>query len=321
MRLQDSNGSAAEPCVSVCVPMYNNSSTIERCLSSVLTQDGVAFEILVVDDGSSDDSVAIAATMLRPGDRLIRNESRLGLNQNHNKCVDLARGKCIQFVHADDWLLPGALQTLARCFEDDATGMAFAPRRVVTDDHEWQRQFSLLHTHFRKLDSYNDGRSMVTQMILRGKGLNNWIGEPSCVMFRRQLALEVGGFRGDIYQLVDLDLWLRLMLRSAVCFVPDELSVRSHSPVTETKRILTTRRWWLDQLRVLTWLIVDPASPAITRIVAAVWWLPAWGRSVQEVALYGPDRWMRMRSLILAPVREFAHARRLRAATVEGHRL
>lgn len=309
-----------KPLISVCIPMHNNGGTIERCLNSVLAQGGVDFEIVVVDDESSDDCVEIARRLLRPEDRLVRNDSRLGLNQNHNRCVHLARGKYIQFVHGDDWLLPGALETLARCFDDDAVGLAFAPRRVETDDHEWQRRFGILHTHFRKLESRNHGPSMATQMILRGRGLDNWIGEPTCVMFRRQLALDVGGFRDDIYQLVDLDLWLRLMLRSTVCFVPEAFSVRSHSSKTETKRILTTRRWWLDQLRVLTWLIVDPAAPASTRMAAAVWWLPAWARMVQEVAIYGPERRTRIGSLFAAPVREFAHARRLRLATGEPPR-
>src|SRR5262249_21924999 len=110
MNPNDVDDLAANPTVSVCVPMYNNSATIEHCLRSILGQDGVDFEIVVVDDDSSDDCAAIAATMLRSGDRLIHNESRLGLNQNHNKCLELARGTCIQFVHADDWLLPGALQ-------------------------------------------------------------------------------------------------------------------------------------------------------------------------------------------------------------------
>jgi glycosyltransferase involved in cell wall biosynthesis len=61
--------------------------TIERCLQSVPDQEGVEFDFVPVDDCSSDDSAAIAARMLRPGDRLIRNESRVGLNQNHNKCL------------------------------------------------------------------------------------------------------------------------------------------------------------------------------------------------------------------------------------------
>ncbi len=298
------------PTVSVCIPTYNNSATIERCLRSVLDQEGVDFEILVVDDDSSDESSAIAATMLRPGDRLIRNESRVGLNRNHNKCLELARGRCIQFVHGDDWLLPGALQALAGCFDDPTVGMAFAPRRVISDDPKFKRRYGTVHTHFRKLREHNYGPSLVTQMVLRGAN-GNWIGEPTCVMFRHRLALDTGGFRNDIYQLVDLDLWLRLMLRCAVRFVPQELSVRSHTAATETTQIRRTRRYWLDQLRILTWLIVDPASPAVTRVIAGMWWLPAWLALPVEAAVFGPQRWLRIKTLALAPVREFGHARRL----------
>jgi glycosyltransferase involved in cell wall biosynthesis len=76
----EANELPMNPPISVCVPMYNNSATIERCLRSVLDQEGVEFEIVVVDDDSSDESAAIATRMLRPGDRLIHNESRAGLN-------------------------------------------------------------------------------------------------------------------------------------------------------------------------------------------------------------------------------------------------
>jgi glycosyltransferase involved in cell wall biosynthesis len=308
----DSDGLSAGPLVSVCVPMCNNGATIARCLRSVLDQDA-EFEVLVVDDDSSDDSVAIAATMLRAGDRLIRNPSRLGLNQNHNKCLELARGSYIQFVHGDDWLLPGALQTLARCFDDPTAGLAFSPRRVETDDLDWLRIYGTLHTHFWKLREYNHGPSLVTQIVLRGIP-GNWIGEPTCVMFRRQLALDAGGFRDNIYSCVDLDLWLRLMLRSAVYFVPQELSVRCHTAASETARLTATRRSWLDRLRILTWMIVDPASPTTIRISSAASWLPRWQMLAVEVVVLGPDRWSRMKTLVLAPFREFAHARRLRDA-------
>ena len=299
------------PTISVCVPMYNNSATIVRCLRSILDQDAVDFEIVVVDDDSSDDCATIAATMLRAGDRLIRNESRLGLNGNHNKCLELARGRCIQFVHADDWLLPGALKTLARCFDDPAVGLAFAPRRVVQENIRWWwRAVSKPHIFFWKLREYNHGPSLVAQMMLMGGG-SNWIGEPTCVMFRRRLALDVGGFRDDIYQLVDVDFWLRLMLRSAVCFVPQELSVRTQSAGTESVRNVKTRRNLLDQLHILTWLIVDPASTTVIRITATVWWLFIWLALYVGVAVLGPQRWSRLRTLARAPVHEFAHARRL----------
>ena len=223
---------------------------------------------MVVDDDSSDDCAALAETLLRPKDRLIRNESRLGLNQNHNKCMELARGTCIQFVHADDWLLPGALRKLASCFDDPSVGLAFAARRVVQDDIPWWfRAAGKPHVFFLKLREYNQGPTLVTQMMLMGAG-GNWIGEPTSVMFRRDLALSVGRFRDDIYQLVDVDFWLRLMLRSAVCFVPEELSVRTQSTATESVRNAKTRRNWLDQLRILTWLIVDPASTTAIRTSA-----------------------------------------------------
>nr|WP_255403465.1 glycosyltransferase family 2 protein [Mycobacterium sp. E1386] len=305
--------SPAVPRISVCVPMYNNGSTINRCLRSILDQDGVEFEIVIVDDQSTDNGPDIAATMLRAGDRLIRNQSRLGLNGNHNKCLELARGDRIQFVHGDDWLLPGALRTLSQYFEDPAVGLAFAPRRVLTDDLQWLQDCGTLHTHFRRLEERNHGPSLVTQIAYLGMP-GNWIGEPTCVMFRRQLALDVGGFREDICSLVDLDLWLRVMLRSEVCFVPQELSVRSHTATTETKRIATDRRYWLDQLRVLSWMIVDPASPTMVRIMSVVWWFPVWLARTLETVIYGPDRLSRLKTLILAPVCEFANALRLRAA-------
>lgn len=152
-------------------------------------------------------------------------------------------------------------------------------------------------------------------MVIRGRGFDNWVGEPTCVMFRCRLAVDAGGFRTDVYQLVDLDLWLRLMLRSAVRFIPQELSVRSHSAASATRQIVSTRRWWLDQLRILTWMVVDPTAPAITRIAAGLWWLPTWLQLGQEVCVHGPDRWARAKTLLLAPFREFARALRFRDGT------
>jgi len=181
----------------------------------------------------------------------------------------------------------------------------------VSDDPGWRRRYGSVHKHFWKLRERNRGRALVTQMVSRG-AKDNWIGEPTCVMFRRQLALDAGGFRDDIFQLVDVDLWLRVMLRSTVRFVPQELSVRSHTAATETTRVMSTRRYLLDQLRVLTWLIVDPMSPSVIRVIAALWWFPAWISLAVEVAVFGPQRGSHLKTLALAPFRELGQARRFR---------
>lgn len=298
--------------------MYNNSTTIERCLQSILDQDGVDFEIVVVDDESSDDCVAIATAMLRPQDRLIRNEVRLGLSGNHNKCIEVARGECIQFVHGDDWLLPGALKTLLPCFDDPAVGMAFAPRRVINDKQvPLQRRLGPAHIFFPRLREHNNGSSLVAQMMLQGAA-GNWIGEPTCVMFRRQLALDVGCLRDDIYQLVDLDFWFRLMLRSQVRFVRRKLSVRTHAVSTESVRNLRSGKNWLDHLRILTWLIVDPASTDFIRRAAKGWWVVTWLAVHVGVVLFGPDRKSRLKTLSEARVTEFDRARKLRDELLRG---
>lgn len=311
----------ANPLVSVCVPMYNNGATIERCLRSVLDQDGVEFEILVVDDQSSDDGARIAVPLLRDGDRLIRNESRLGLNGNHNKCLELAHGEYIQFLHGDDWLLPGALRTLVRCFDDPDVGLTFAPRRVQTDDLPWSERRKApgkLHVYFAKLREHNRGSSLVLQLVALWGASANLIGEPSCVMFRRRLALDAGGMRDDVYQTVDLDFWLRLMLRCAVCFVPQELSVRHHTATTESANITKAQRHWLDQLRILTWMIVDPATTGLVRAAATPWWLLAWLGLLFKVTLFGPQRSSRLKTLLAVPVSEFARARQFRERLVNA---
>lgn len=313
-------GSPTKPLISVCVPMYNNSATIERCLQSVLNQDGVEFEIVIVDDQSTDDGASIAASLLRPEDRLIRNDSRLGLNGNHNECLKLSRGDYIQFLHGDDWLLPGALRTLARCFDDPDVGLAFAPRRVQTDDLAWserRRAPSKLHVYFVKLREHNRGSSLVLQIVALWGASANLIGEPSCVMFRRRLALAAGGLRHDVYQTVDLDFWLRLMLRSAVRFVPQELSVRHHTASTESANITKAHRHWLDQLRILTWMIVDPSSTSLVRAAATPWWLLVWLGLFFKVAV-GPQRRSRLNILLAAPVSEFTRARSFRTKLTDS---
>jgi glycosyltransferase involved in cell wall biosynthesis len=306
-----------EPLISVCIPMYNNGATISRCIESILIQEGVDFEIVVVDDDSSDESVTTAAKLLRQGDRLVLNTPRLGLNENHNKCLKLAHGTLVQFVHGDDALLPGALQTLSKCFTNPAVGLAFAPRRVVSHIAEWELFFGTLHDRFRTLHPLNHGPSLVAQMTRAGLKLN-WIGEPTCVMIRRRIALDAGGFRPDIYNLVDLDLWLRVMLRSAVCFAPHAQSVRHHTAWTASTRNAASQRDWLDRLRVLTWIIVDPASTPIIRIMAGMWWFQAWMGLAVRVAKYGPTRWRRIGKLCLVPLLEFIHAWRLRSGILRG---
>ncbi|MDE6365975.1 MAG: glycosyltransferase, partial [Muribaculaceae bacterium] len=96
------------PIVSVCMPMYNASSYLRECIDSVLEQTFTDFELLIADDGSTDDSVAIVKSYADPRIRLIcRQHDYIA---TLNCLIDEARGKYIARMDADDVMLPSRLQ-------------------------------------------------------------------------------------------------------------------------------------------------------------------------------------------------------------------
>jgi len=102
------------PEVSLCLPVYNSSARIERCLRGVLAQQLPAREILVVDNASTDDTVAKARALLAgiPEARIIVNDKNLGRIENWNRCLELATGRYMKFALVNDVLLPGSVEML-----------------------------------------------------------------------------------------------------------------------------------------------------------------------------------------------------------------
>lgn len=95
--------------ISVVIPLYNKEPIIEKTLNSVLFQDYSDFEVVLVDDGSTDNSVAIVESIGDPRIRLIKQENG-GPSKARNTGVKNAKGDWIVFLDADDEFLPGALR-------------------------------------------------------------------------------------------------------------------------------------------------------------------------------------------------------------------
>jgi glycosyltransferase involved in cell wall biosynthesis len=102
------------PEISFCIPTYNSAARIERCLRAVLAQPGPSREIIVVDNASTDDTVARARQLLQnfPEARVVVNEKNIGRIENWNRCLELAAGRYIKFALANDVLLPGSTEIL-----------------------------------------------------------------------------------------------------------------------------------------------------------------------------------------------------------------
>lgn len=96
--------------ISVIIPLYNKESSIAQTLQSVFSQEYSDFEIVVVDDGSTDNSVEIVEAICDPRIRLIKQENG-GPSKARNTGVKNAKGEWIVFLDADDEMLPNALET------------------------------------------------------------------------------------------------------------------------------------------------------------------------------------------------------------------
>lgn len=98
--------------ISVVIPLYNKEASIEQSLKSVLSQSYDDFEVVIVDDGSTDASVSIVESINDPRLRLIKQENG-GPSKARNTGVQNARGEWIVFLDADDEFLPNALKMFA----------------------------------------------------------------------------------------------------------------------------------------------------------------------------------------------------------------
>lgn len=105
---------AAAPLVSVLIPVYNAERYLARCLTSILSQDYPALEIVAVDDGSRDGSPALLDRFAAeyPGRVRVEHKPNGGVASARNRAIELARGAYLMFADNDDFFEPGAVRTL-----------------------------------------------------------------------------------------------------------------------------------------------------------------------------------------------------------------
>ncbi|MFZ1810373.1 MAG: glycosyltransferase family 2 protein, partial [Candidatus Nitrotoga sp.] len=101
-------GSLSAPRFSVIIPAYNAAGTLARALDSVLTQTWAAFEVIVIDDGSIDNTAAVAASYGEKIRYLRQNNAGVSAARNHG--ARIASGDWLAFLDADDWYYPDRLE-------------------------------------------------------------------------------------------------------------------------------------------------------------------------------------------------------------------
>ena len=246
------------PLVSICIPTFNAAKWILSCLESARAQSYSRLELLIVDDASTDATVELIRSIDDERIRLLINEQNVGLVRNWNRCIEESRGDFIKFLFHDDVLYPDCVERMMRVILSSGNvGLVFAPRDIIVEgDPEsqltkaWLRNCTTLHTKFRELDTVNSGRDLFAQYLKCGFQ-GNWIGEPSSVLIRKECFTRLGLFNPSLYQVCDVEMWLRIMFSYDIGFVPGKLTAfRFHSDSTSFRNI-ASRRNCMDQLWLL----------------------------------------------------------------------
>lgn len=234
-----------EALVSICIPVYNGAAYLNACLDSVFEQTLPDYEVIVVDDCSSDTSAEIIDSYKKKNSRLkyFRNEKNQGLVGNWNRCLELASGTWIKFVFQDDLLARDCLEKMTRAGE--GASMVVSRRRFLIEDSASETLRTYFTGKVLTIDTLFEGSppehmdsKILSSLALQKMGLN-FIGEPSAVCFKRSLLGETGLFDPEFGQLCDLEFWLRIVTRDGMIYLNEELvSFRVHGS-SETSANIT----------------------------------------------------------------------------------
>ncbi|MDD2365372.1 MAG: glycosyltransferase family 2 protein [Desulfuromonadaceae bacterium] len=215
--------------ISVCVPTYNQAKFLHKTIESVISQENVDFEILIIDDCSTDETFSIAEGYAKIDSRIrvYVNDKNLGMVNNWNRCIELANGEYIKFVFGDDFLnTPDALNKMLSVLTNEDVVLVATARHVINSDYSL-----LTTTSYFDTDIIAKGSDVINLSIYEH---NNIIGEPSVVMFRKSLALR--GFNAKYRQIVDLEMWFNLLENGKFAFIAEPLcTFRQHQEQQTSK--------------------------------------------------------------------------------------
>lgn len=216
------------PAISIVIVNYNGEQWLARCVDAVLRQEGSSFEIVVVDNASTDRSLE-AANLADSRVRIVRLASNQGFAGGNNAGAAAARGRLLAFLNNDTEVEPGWLAALRHALDADA-GVGLATSRIV-----------YLHDPSR-VDSAGDGWARWGGAFKRGHGMpaSSWehSGEVfgacgAAFMIRRTTFDEIGGFDEDLFLVhEDVDLSYRAQLLDYRCLYVADARVRHAGSAT-----------------------------------------------------------------------------------------
>ncbi|EKE04165.1 MAG: Glycosyl transferase, family 2 [uncultured bacterium] len=204
-----------EPLISICIPNHNYENYIKETIDSILAQTYQNFEIIVIDDKSTDKSVEIVKSYSDPRIKLYENDINLYTFRTNNKAMSLAKGELITILHSDDKYAPNFLEEIVKSYNKYPQHKVF-----ITGVYFY-------HSEDDKLTPWHPYKSggvkSQKEVLIRLYHQNN-IGNGVNVVIHRDCLKTVGVFSSEYKYIADYDYLLRLANRYEFVYIPEMLT-------------------------------------------------------------------------------------------------
>jgi len=215
--------------ISVVVPTYNRSSFLKESIGSVVSQTFSDFELIVVDDGSTDDTPVL---LLSYGKKIkVIKKANKGPGAARNRGIRAAKGQWIAFLDSDDVWKPDKLEKQVQFIKDNPD------IRICQTEEIWIRNGKRVNP--RKKHEMHSG-------WIYEQCLPLCIVSPSSVMIHREVFEKVGLFDETLLACEDYDLWLRIAPHYPICLVREKLIVKQGGHADQQSHVIPA----LDRLRI-----------------------------------------------------------------------
>lgn len=228
--------SSLAPLVYICIPTYNAEKTIARTLRSVLDQTYGNLKIKVVDNNSSDGTLAIVESFLDERITVYRNSVNVGGEGNFNRCIALAKGKYTAIYHADDIYEPEMVATQVAFLEQHPQAGAVFTEALLIDEHDLPIGAIRLPKNIAASGPLHYFPEVFKAILEH----SNFLICPSVMALTSVYQDDIKSWRGELFgSSADLDVWLRMLQRGPVGILPKA-----------TMRYRISRSQWSANVRV-----------------------------------------------------------------------
>ena len=203
---------------SVIIPLCNKAPYVAKAIGSVLSQTFTDFELVIVDDGSKDDSAQIAEKAIEGCDncRLIRQEN-VGVSTTRNNGVALSQGEYLCFLDADDWWAPTFLEEMSKLIDEFPDAGIYGTGYTIVNETKRKTRVSPIGVE----PGFEKGYINYCQVYAKSLAMPLWTG---AVCMSRKVFDEMGGFPKGIKLGEDFLLWMKIALKYKVAFLNKPLA-------------------------------------------------------------------------------------------------